>query len=89
MIIEVKEGSEKMVYYWMSNEEGQDEELMASLRPQFKEWKSKKYQPVVFISGTGSLEDGMYMLMKRNYKEIAEKELAEEESDFDQGMQML
>lgn len=89
MIIEVKEGSEKMVYYWMNSEEGQDEELMASLRPQFKEWKSKKYQPVVFISGTGSLEDGMYMLMKRNYKEIAEKELAEEESDLDRGMQML
>lgn len=89
MIIEVKEGSEKMVYYWMNNEEGQDEELMASLRPQFKEWKSKKYQPVVFISGTGSLEDGMYMLMKRNYKEITEKDLAEEESNLDQGMQML
>lgn len=89
MIIEVKEGSEKMVYYWMSNEEGQDKELMASLGPQFKEWKSKKYQPVVFISGTESLEDGMYMLMKRNYKEIAEKEFAEEDPDLDQGMQML
>ena len=78
MKIEIKERPMKMVCCWMSAEEGQDKELMASLRPRFKEWKSKKYQPVVYISGTESLEEGMYMLMKRNYEELAKKQLAEE-----------
>ncbi|MCH5191713.1 MAG: hypothetical protein J1F23_06060 [Oscillospiraceae bacterium] len=78
MKIEVKERPMKMVCCWMSAEEGQDKELMASLRPRFKEWKSKNYQPVVYISGTESLEEGMYMLMKRNYEELAKKQLAEE-----------
>lgn len=88
MTIEVRERPMKMVYYWMSAEEGQSEELMASLKPQFREWKSKKYQPVVFISGNGSLEDNMYMLMKRNYEELAKKQPIEIGGDPVQAMQM-
>ena len=88
MTIEVRERPMKMVYYWMSAEEGQNEELMASLKPQFREWKSKKYQPVVFISGNGSLEDNMYMLMKRNYEELAKKQPIETGGDPVQAMQM-
>lgn len=66
MKIEIKESPMKMVCYWMSAEEGQNEELMASLEPQFEEWKLKKYQPVIYVSGSDSLEDEMYMLMKQN-----------------------
>lgn len=88
MTIEVRERPMKMVYYWMSAEEGQNEELMASLKPQFREWKSKKYQPVVFISGNGSLEDNMYMLMKRNYEELAKKQPIETGGVPVQAMQM-
>ena len=70
MKIEIMERPMKMVCYWMSAEEGRDEELIASLKPQFKDWKLKKYQPVVYVSGTGNLEDAMYMLMKRNYESL-------------------
>lgn len=64
------EHPKKMVCYWMSREEGRDEKLMTSLKPQFQEWRSKKYQPVIYISGTSRLEDCIYMLMKRNYESI-------------------
>lgn len=88
MTIEVREQPMKTVYYWMSAEEGRNEELMASLKPQFREWKSKKYQPIVFISGNGSLEDDMYMLMKRNYEELAQKQQTESGGASEQAMQM-
>ena len=79
MKIEVREYPRKVVYYWISNEEGQDKELMASLIPRFNEWKSKNYLPVVFESGAGNLEDSMYLLMKRNYEDLA-KNMTEEEN---------
>ncbi|MBQ3137054.1 MAG: hypothetical protein IJB74_06175 [Clostridia bacterium] len=46
---------------------------MDSLKLQFKEWKNKNYLPVVFESGSESLEDNMYMLMKRNMELLAKK----------------
>lgn len=66
MKVETTEHPIKMVCYWISTKESQDEKLMQSLKLQFKEWKLKKYQPVIYVSGTGSLEDEMYMLMKQN-----------------------
>lgn len=71
---EVHEEPYKTVIFWLSKEECEDENLLASLQPQFKEWKSKKYQPVVFESGTQSLEDGMYLIMKHNYKVFATRD---------------
>lgn len=88
MQIEVTERPMKMVCYWMSAQEGQDEKLMASLKPQFKEWKLKKYQPVVYVSGAGSLEDGMYMLMKRNYDRLIKTQTESEISVSDTAVQM-
>lgn len=78
MKIEAKEQPMKIVYYWMSHEEGNDEELMASLRPQFREWKAKGYLPAVFVSGTQKLEDVLYLLMKNHYEKLAKKQLIEE-----------
>lgn len=88
MQIEVTERPMKMVCYWMSTLEGQDEELMASLKPQFKEWKLKKYQPVIYVSGTDSLEDGMYMLMKRNYDRLIKTQTERGISVTDTAVQM-
>lgn len=88
MQIEVTERPMKMVCYWMSTQEGQDEELMASLKPQFKEWKLKKYQPVIYVSGTDSLEDGMYMLMKRNYDRLIQTQTERGISVTDTAVQM-
>ena len=74
---EVNEEPYKTVIFWLSKEECEDENFLASLQPQFKEWKSKKYQPVVFESGTRNLEDDMYMLMKHNYEVLAKEEIIE------------
>ena len=74
MRIEVREAPNKSVYFWMSSEEAANKAMMDSLKPQFKAWKSKGYLPIVFESGNGKLEDSMYMLMKRNYNMLAQKE---------------
>lgn len=76
MKIEIRERPHKTVLYWLNREEGSDKMLLASLRPEFKGWKLRKYQPVILESGKENLEDGMYMLMKRNYEIIAKKELS-------------
>ena len=44
-----------------------DGSVLESIRPEFKVWKSKGYQPVVFRSGNADLEDSLYGLMKHNY----------------------
>lgn len=75
MKIEVREEPKKIVYFWMSRSEAADTAQMNRLTPQFKAWKSKGYLPIVFESGNGKLEDGMYMLMKKNYEELAKKEI--------------
>lgn len=66
MKIEVRERPRKMILYWMSKDESQNTDLMLSLRSEFKMWKTHNYQPVVFVSGEGNMQDSMYLLMKRN-----------------------
>lgn len=78
MKIEIREMPHRVVLFWLSREEAADEDRMASLRSQFGNWKARGYLPVVFESGTGSLEDSLCLLMKRNYEVLAKKELAAE-----------
>lgn len=73
MRIEVRDAPRKVVYFWLSKSEAADKKLMDSLKAQFKEWKNKNYLPIVFESGGESLEDNMYMLMKRNMELLANK----------------
>ena len=73
MRIEVRDAPRKVVYFWLSKSEAADKKLMDALKLQFKEWKNKNYLPVVFESGSESLEDNMYMLMKRNMELLAKK----------------
>ncbi len=73
MRIQVRETPIKAVLFYVSKEEAENKELINSLNPQFDSWKSKGYFPAVFESGEGSLEDGMYMLMKYNMELIAKK----------------
>ena len=53
MKIEIRERPYKTVLLWMSSEEAADEDLKASLKPRFAEWKKNKYLPIVFESGEG------------------------------------
>lgn len=77
MKIEFRKCPYKLVLIWLSKEESEDKNILSSLQPQFKEWKANKYQPVVFASGTRSLEDSMYLLMKHNYEVLAKEEIIE------------
>lgn len=78
MKIEVREVPCKAVLLWLSRTEAADNQVMDSLKSQFKSWKNRGYLPVVFESGEGNMEDHLYLLMKRNYEILAKKELAAE-----------
>ena len=56
----------KMVEFWLTTEENNDETVRASLKSQFKDWKSKHYLPVVYCSGTADLEQCMSGIMRNN-----------------------
>ena len=80
MKIQYKDVPPKLVYIWLSREEGQDKSLLASLRPRYAEWKKRGYMPVVMESGEGKLEDSLYLLMKHNYELLAKSRLPAEKS---------
>ena len=50
MEIEVKD-KQKRVNIWLTHAESQDEALMESLKPIYREYKAKKYLVAVFASG--------------------------------------
>ena len=66
----------KVASWWVSREEQQDENIVDSLRPQFKEWKAKGYLPVIFRSGSDDLEDCTHDLMKYNFVLEAKRRVA-------------
>ena len=73
MKIEVKEAPFKTILFWISTEEANNEHFMSSLRSRFKYIKDNKYLPVILESGTGNMEDHMYLLMKHNYEILAKR----------------
>ena len=77
MKFEVKE-SPKIAAFWVSKAEACDKAFMASLKPQFKQWKERGYQTVVYESGEQSLDECLYMLMKHHIEVSAKKELSAE-----------
>ena len=80
MRIQYQENPTKLVYIWLSREEGQDKALLDSLKPQYAAWRADGYMPVVMESGKGDIEHGMYLLMKHHYEKIAERQLSGEKS---------
>ena len=80
MKVQFKEAPVKIVYIWISREEGQDKALLDSLKPRYAAWRAKGYMPVVMESGEKSLEDSMYLLMKHHYELMAKEQLAAEKS---------
>lgn len=70
--------SEKYVEIWLTRAESQDMVLRESLKPLFKEYKSKKYRVVVFSSGKGDLLELTKDLLKHTLEVNARKEVAAE-----------
>ena len=67
----------KMVAFWLTTEENNDETVRASLKPQFQDWKSKHYLPVVYCSGRADLEQCISGIMRNNSTELQHEELAQ------------
>lgn len=68
----------KPITFWLSKEDANDNFLMDNLRTIRKSLHDEGYLPVIFESGTGRLEDGLYMLLKRNIEAKAKRQLEEE-----------
>ena len=60
MKIQYKERPEKLVFIWMSKEEGSDAGAFSSLKNKYETWIAEGYMPVVMESGDGHL--GMDMI---------------------------
>ena len=64
MRVEVKEKPIRAAFVWLSREEGKNEALLQSLKPQYAAWKAQGYLPVVMESGAGNPKDCLYGLVK-------------------------
>ena len=60
----------RILEIWLTNKEKGDESLRNSLTPLVKEYKSKKFQPVFFISGEGDLWKNTADLLKAQVKNM-------------------
>lgn len=80
MIIE-KDDQKKQVLYWLTKTEGDNIQLMESLRPQFKEWHEKGYFVAAFISGKGDLYEGTLDLLIHNKKMWIRQQLEQLKGD--------
>ncbi len=69
---------DRLVEYWLTNDEKSDPALRELMKPEFKRWKVKKYQPVVYESGAGDLRDSVLGLMQKSLRDQAKREAEEE-----------
>ena len=54
---------ERLLAIWLSAEESDDEAVMAALYPVIVQYKSMKYQPVIYRSGDGNLKENTAALL--------------------------
>ena len=73
MEIDVKD-KEKRVNIWLTRAESQDQALLDSLKPLYKEYKAKKYLVAVFSSGTEDLKSLTCDLLRNNRVRLRELE---------------
>ena len=83
MEIEVKD-EEKRVNIWLTRAESQDQALLDSLKPLYKEYKAKKYLVAVFHSGNGNMKRSMRDLRLYNKTRSREVEMEKEKQDVEQ-----
>jgi len=79
MEIEVKD-KEKRVNIWLTRAESQDQALLDSLKPLYKEYKAKKYLVAVFSSGTEDLKSLTCDLLRYNRVRLRELEKQKEKA---------
>ncbi len=88
MEIEVKD-KEKRVNIWLTRAESQDQALLDSLKPLYKEYKAKKYLVAVFHSGNGNMKESIRDLLLYNKTRLRELEMEREKQPAKQKEQAL
>ena len=79
MEIGVKD-KEKRVNIWLTRAESQDQALLDSLKPLYKEYKAKKYLVAVSSSGTEDLKSLTCDLLRYNRVRLRELEKQKEKA---------
>ena len=54
---------DRLLSIWLSAEENDDASVMAALHPVIAQYKSMKYQPVIYRSGDGNLQENTAALL--------------------------
>ncbi len=68
----------KIVQIWLTNEEKDDPNVHARLKPMYAENKQRGFQTVVYKSGKQDLKEGIRDLLLYNKRKLAELELQQE-----------
>lgn len=69
MLIDV-DGTRKTVELWLTNQEGQDPEVLASLKPLCRQYGEHSYQVAVFFSGQDTLYANTRELLLRQQRRL-------------------
>ena len=67
---------EKIIEYWLTNEEKDDAALQQHIRDECQNWKKKTFVAVVFYSGKADLLASTKPLISYNLKLMLDKEKA-------------
>ena len=54
---------DRLLAIWLSAEENDDKDIMAALHPVIAQFRSMKYQPVIYRSGEGNLQENTAALL--------------------------
>ena len=54
---------DRLLAIWLSAEENDDKEVMTALHPVIAQYKSMKYQPVIYRSGSADLKESTAALL--------------------------
>ncbi len=77
MVMNVLE-EQKIIQIWLTNEEKDDPDVHARLKPVFTENNQRGFQTVVYKSGKQDLKEGIRDLLLYNKRKLAELELQQE-----------
>lgn len=65
--------NDRLLAVWLTKAEHEDKDILASLRPVVAQFKAMNYQPVIYCSGTGDLQENTAALLRSARCEMADK----------------
>ena len=67
---------ERLLAIWLSAEENDDAAVMEALHPVIAQYKSMKYQPVIYRSGDGNLQENTAALQRHTRRQMGSQTTA-------------